>query len=101
MAVIELHDVTKDFDHFRRVGRVRRERVRTRAVHAIDLTVSEREVVGYIGPNGAGKSTTIKMLTAILVPTRGEVRVTGLDPQRHRIELARRIGVVFGHRTQL
>ena len=58
-------------------------------------------MVGYIGPNGAGKSTTIKMLTGILVPTAGEIRVAGLDPQRRRVELARRIGVVFGQRTQL
>ena len=58
-------------------------------------------MVGYIGPNGAGKSTTIKMLTGILVPTSGHLRVAGLEPSRHRTELARRIGVVFGQRTTL
>ena len=58
-------------------------------------------MVGYIGPNGAGKSTTIKMLTGILVPTGGYLRVAGLDPSRRRTELARRIGVVFGQRTTL
>src|SRR3712207_8600194 len=58
-------------------------------------------MVGYIGPNGAGKSTTIKMLTGILVPTGGHVRVAGLEPSRNRTELARRIGVVFGQRTTL
>jgi ABC-2 type transport system ATP-binding protein len=58
-------------------------------------------MVGYIGPNGAGKSTTIKMLTGILAPTSGELRVAGLRPQRDRVELARRIGVVFGQRTTL
>src|SRR4051812_37469138 len=58
-------------------------------------------MVGYIGPNGAGKSTTIKMLTGILVPTSGQVQVAGLDPSRARVEVARRIGVLFGHRTQL
>jgi ABC-2 type transport system ATP-binding protein len=58
-------------------------------------------MVGYIGPNGAGKSTTIKMLTGILVPTSGEIRVAGLEPSRRRTELARRIGVVFGQRTTL
>src|SRR5262249_46185131 len=51
--------------------------------------------------NGAGKSTTIKMLTGILVPSAGAVRVAGLDPSRRRIELARRIGVMFGQRVQL
>ena len=59
------------------------------------------ELVGYIGPNGAGKSTTIKMLTGILVPTSGEVRVAGLVPWQQRKENARNIGVVFGQRSQL
>jgi ABC-2 type transport system ATP-binding protein len=59
------------------------------------------ELVGYIGPNGAGKSTTIKMLTGILVPTSGQVRVAGLVPYERRKENARNIGVVFGQRSQL
>jgi ABC-2 type transport system ATP-binding protein len=58
-------------------------------------------MVGYIGPNGAGKSTSVKMLTGILVPTSGLVRVAGLEPVRRRTELARRIGVVFGNRSLL
>jgi ABC-2 type transport system ATP-binding protein len=101
VTVIELDHVSKEFVHHRKVGRLRRERVRTRAVDDISLTIDAGDVVGYIGPNGAGKSTTIKMLTGILVPSGGSVRVAGLDPQRNRIELTRRIGVVFGHRTQL
>jgi ABC-2 type transport system ATP-binding protein len=58
-------------------------------------------MVGYIGPNGAGKSTTIKMLIGILVPSTGRVRIDGRDPSRDRVEVARRLGVVFGQRTQL
>ena len=65
------------------------------------FTIEPGECVGYIGANGAGKSTTIKMLTGILVPTSGTVRVCGLDPVRQRTALARRIGVVFGQRSQL
>ena len=72
-----------------------------RAVDGITFDVAAGEVVGYVGPNGAGKSTTIKMLTGILVPTSGEARVAGLVPWRQRKLLARRIGVVFGQRTQL
>jgi ABC-2 type transport system ATP-binding protein len=72
-----------------------------RAVRDLTFTVGAGEMVGYIGPNGAGKSTTIKMLTGILVPTGGHLRVAGLDPSRSRTELARRIGVVFGQRTTL
>src|SRR5438093_2427115 len=58
-------------------------------------------MVGYVGPNGAGKSTTIKVLTAILVPSGGEVEVLGLVPYQQRKQVAGRIGVVFGQRTQL
>jgi ABC-2 type transport system ATP-binding protein len=57
--------------------------------------------VGYVGPNGAGKSTTVKMLTGILVPSAGRISVAGFEPSRQRIQLARRIGVVFGQRVQL
>ena len=67
----------------------------------ISFRVERGELVGYLGPNGAGKSTTIKMLTGILVPTGGHVRVAGLEPSRQRIELARRIGAMFGQRIQL
>jgi ABC-2 type transport system ATP-binding protein len=71
------------------------------AVQAIDLDVERGEMIGLVGPNGAGKSTTIKMLTGILVPSSGLVRVTGLEPVRQRRYLAAQIGAVFGQRTQL
>ncbi|WP_182112300.1 MULTISPECIES: ATP-binding cassette domain-containing protein [unclassified Actinotalea] len=71
------------------------------AVDGVDLAIDAGEAVAYVGPNGAGKSTTIKMLTGILVPTAGQVRVGGLVPHERRIENARQIGVVFGQRTQL
>ncbi len=71
------------------------------AVTDVSFTIEPGEIVGYIGVNGAGKSTTIKMLTGILVPTAGQVRVFGRDPHRDRVANARDIGVVFGQRTQL
>ncbi|MGA8327480.1 MAG: ATP-binding cassette domain-containing protein [Candidatus Cybelea sp.] len=71
------------------------------AVDNVTFAIEPGELVGYIGPNGAGKSTTIKMLTGILVPTSGEVRVAGLTPWKRRKENARNIGVVFGQRSQL
>jgi ABC-2 type transport system ATP-binding protein len=80
---------------------VSRETRDVRAVDTISFTIAPGEMVGYVGPNGAGKSTTIKMLTGILVPSGGTVRVAGLDPTRQRRQLAARIGVVFGQRTQL
>ena len=100
-AIITLEGVSKEFVVYKRIGRLRRERVRVRAVDDVSLSVGAGELVGYIGPNGAGKSTTIKMLTGILVPSSGSITVAGVDPQRRRVELARRIGVVFGQRTQL
>lgn len=72
-----------------------------KAVESISFEIEKGEIIGYIGPNGAGKSTTIKMLVGILVPTSGSVLVNGLVPHENRIENARRMGVVFGQRTQL
>jgi ABC-2 type transport system ATP-binding protein len=78
-----------------------REYVDKVAVTGVTMSLDAGELVGYIGPNGAGKSTTIKMLTGILVPTSGEVRVAGIVPYARRSENARHIGVVFGQRSQL
>ncbi len=100
-ALIEVAGLERRFVIRRKSGRFTRTRTEVSAVRDLDFTVAAGEMVGYIGPNGAGKSTTIKMLTGILVPTSGRVRVAGLDPSRQRTELARRIGVVFGQRTTL
>lgn len=99
--IIDVSELTKSFSVLRKAGRVRRRREEVAAVAGIDLQIERGAMVGYIGPNGAGKSTTVKMLTGILVPTAGHVRVDGLEPSRRRMELAKRIGVVFGQRSQL
>ncbi|MFJ3382341.1 ATP-binding cassette domain-containing protein [Curtobacterium sp. NPDC090217] len=75
--------------------------ITNRAVDGVSLSIEPGEIVGYLGPNGAGKSTTIKMLTGVLVPTSGEVRVNGIVPWKDRSANARTIGAVFGQRTQL
>ena len=72
-----------------------------RAVDGITFQIRRGELVGYIGPNGAGKSTTIKMLTGLLVPTSGELRVDGRIPWRERKTHVAGIGAVFGQRTTL
>ena len=101
MPLIDVHGLERTFEVRRRTGRLARQRSEVRAVRDLSFAVEAGEMVGYIGPNGAGKSTTIKMLTGILVPTGGRLRVAGLEPSRRRTELARRIGVVFGQRTTL
>ena len=109
MPIIETRDLRKVFRTLKRTpgltGTLRtlfsREYVEKAAVTGVTMSLEAGELVGYIGPNGAGKSTTIKMLTGILVPTSGEVRVAGLVPYERRSENARNIGVVFGQRSQL
>jgi len=71
------------------------------AVDRISLRIEAGERVAFVGPNGAGKSTTIKMLSGILHPTSGRVRVAGHVPWQERQQLAYRIGTVFGQRSQL
>jgi ABC-2 type transport system ATP-binding protein len=99
-VLIDVEHLAKTFVLRSRNG-LRFTRTEHRAVDDVTFTVEAGEFVGYLGPNGAGKSTTIKMLTGILVPTSGRVSVDRLDPSRERILLARRVGVVFGQRTQL
>jgi ABC-2 type transport system ATP-binding protein len=64
------------------------------AVDHIDLRVNRGSFFGFLGPNGAGKSTTIKMLTGLLGPTSGELRVLNFDVAKQPMEVKRRIGVV-------
>jgi ABC-2 type transport system ATP-binding protein len=109
VPIIEVESLSKQFQQPKRfrgaLGAVRtlltREYTTRMAVDRVSFAIDEGEAVGYVGPNGAGKSTTIKMLTGILVPTSGVVRVMGRIPHQHRRENARNIGVVFGQRSQL
>lgn len=72
-----------------------------KAVNNISFDIGEGEIVGYIGSNGAGKSTTIKMMCGILTPTSGNVYIDGVEPYKKRRQVAPKIGVVFGQKTQL
>jgi len=108
MSQILVKNIIKDYKvRQREEGRskfkelVRPKYEQKRAVANISFEVEPGEMVGYIGPNGAGKSTTIKMLTGILTPTSGEIRVFGKDPAKNRQSNASKMGVVFGQRSQL
>ena len=80
---------------------VRRDFVYIEALKNVSFSACEGEIIGYIGPNGAGKSTTIKILSGILVPTKGNCMVFGKTPWSNRIDHVKNIGVVFGQRSQL
>lgn len=78
-----------------------REYEEIRALDDVSFTVGDGEMVGYIGPNGAGKSTTIKIMCGVLTPDSGSCCIDGRTPWRERVAHTRRIGVVFGQRSQL
>jgi len=109
MSYIKVSNITKSFKVVKRNSGVKaalksffkREYIIVDAVKNISFEIEKGEIVGYIGPNGAGKSTTIKMLSGILLPTAGNIRVNGLDPFKDRKKYVSKIGVVFGQRSQL
>ncbi|MEW6755473.1 MAG: ATP-binding cassette domain-containing protein [Candidatus Latescibacterota bacterium] len=106
---VDARGLCKTFYQRQRSGRLsealtslwRPRRRRVDALCDVDLRVQRGEIVAYAGPNGAGKSTTIKLLTGILAPYAGQVRVLGMDPIRERVRYVGRIRVVFGQRTEL
>ena len=107
--VVEISGVSKIFrqrQRFEKRGDILRNLLRPQyreihALQAIDLQISRGEIVAYAGPNGAGKSTTVKLLSGLLVPDSGMIRVLGMDPTRERVRYVGKIGVVFGQRTEL
>ena len=108
MRVIEVNNLRKEFISKKRVVKengkkslFKKEKIIKNAVDGVSFSVEEGEALAFIGPNGAGKSTTIKMLTGILYPTSGEVKVLGLDPSKDRVKLSYQIGSVFGQKEQL
>ncbi len=109
MSQIVVEDLVKQFRISEReaglMGAVRgmfRRRYQTiDALNGVDFSIEPGELVGYIGPNGAGKSTTVKVMSGILVPDSGRCEILGRVPWRNRSDHVRRIGVVFGQRTQL
>jgi len=109
MEIIRVSNLTKKFTIYEKEAGLKgvfksffnAKKIIKTAVDDVSFSINEGEILGYIGPNGAGKSTTIKVLTGILTPTSGEVVVDGLIPYQKRTQNAKKIGVVFGQRTQL
>lgn len=65
------------------------------AVDGISFDIAHGEIFAFLGPNGAGKTTTIKMLTTLLKPTSGEIRINGFDPLHQQADVRRSFGIVF------
>ena len=108
MNIIEVKNLSKDYKYKVRNEEKgflynlfnEQEKV-VKAVNNISFNVKEGETVAFIGPNGAGKSTTIKMLTGILYPTKGDIKICGLTPIKDRNKLAFKIGTVFGAKKSI
>lgn len=80
--IIEVKNLTKNFNGFT-------------AVNNISFSVKKGEIFAFLGPNGAGKTTTIKMLTTLLHPTLGEIKLNGFDPVKDQDNVRRSFGIVF------
>ena len=83
-SAISVQSLTKRYDAFQ-------------ALAGISFEVQPGEIVGFLGPNGAGKTTTLRILTGMIAPTSGTVRIDGLDVQDHSLEIRRRIGYLPEH----
>src|SRR5918994_2308832 len=94
MAVVEALDLHRTYRTS--TGVLRRKWMDVEAVRGVSFGIEQGELFGLLGPNGAGKTTTIKMLITLLIPTRGEARVLGLDVVKDAREVRKRIGYVFG-----
>lgn len=109
MSIISLSHVHRTYKvHARASGAkgmllnaFRRESKIIHALEDVSFSLEPGELVGYIGPNGAGKSTTVKLMSGILCPDSGEIRVLGRETWRERREHVRHIGVIFGQCSQL
>ena len=109
MSFIEIKQISKTFKVAKKRSGLKesiksffkREFIEVKAVDDISFSIEEGEIVGYIGPNGAGKSTTIKILSGILIPDSGECQIDGMTPWKNRVRYVKKIGVVFGQRSQL
>ena len=109
MSFIEVSNITKTFKVVEKKSGLKesfksffkRDYKIIEAIKDISFKVEKGEIVGYIGPNGAGKSTTIKILSGILTPTSGKCKIGKMIPWENRKEYVKKIGVVFGQRSQL
>ena len=109
MSIIEVNDLFKEYSYYEKeeglrgaVGSFfRREKLTKRAVDHISFDIKQGEIVGFLGPNGAGKTTTLKMLSGILHPTSGEIKIMGYVPWERRKAYKMQFAIVMGQKSQL
>ena len=108
-TAVRLSGVTKIFEQWQRenAGKallrniLKPQKKIVTALDDVSFTINNGEFVAYAGPNGAGKSTTMKLLAGMLQPTSGKIEVLGMSPEKDRIKIMSRLGVLFGNRTEL
>ena len=98
---IVARDLTKVYVTRKRQGFLRSSREEKLAVDSLSLEIPEGRITGLLGLNGAGKTTTIKMLTTLLLPTRGEARIDELDLVRDAAAVRRRVNLIAGGERML
>lgn len=99
--IIEVENLEREFTKKIKKSFFKTINKKYKAVNDISFNVEKGEIVAFVGPNGAGKSTTIKMLAGIIHPTKGKIKVAGLDPMKQRKQLAYKIGCMFGQKSGL
>lgn len=109
ILALDIDRVKKEYCQWKREGTIggtlinliKPEKKIIKALDEVSFQVGKGEFLAYAGENGAGKSTTIKIMSGIIAPTSGSVKVLGMDPQKKRVELMKKVGILFGQRTEL
>ncbi len=109
MAIIEVKNLSKNYEYYKTeqgfFGALKsffhRETLYAEAVKNVNFKIEEGELVGFLGPNGAGKTTTLKMLSGILYPSNGEIKVLGFTPFEKEREYQKQFALVMGQKNQL
>lgn len=109
MTVIQVKNLTKKYEYYKKEPGIKgsikalinRKNLYADAVKDISFSINEGELVGFLGPNGAGKTTTLKMLSGILYPSSGEVKVLGYLPYKREKEYLKKFSLVMGQKNQL
>jgi len=109
MPDIDVRHLSRNYEYYRKrpglwgslQGLLHREKLVAEAVTDISFSIEKGELVGFLGPNGAGKTTTLKVLSGILYPTSGDVRVLGHVPFKRQREYQKQFALVMGQKNQL